>query len=436
MGKARLTELGVAKLTPPASGRVELFDSALPAFGVRVTSSGVKSFFVMTRVRGTLKRVTLGTHPALKLADARALAREAMALARQGHDPTAVKRAARQPAERPVERMIEAYIVRAQKARQRRSWAEVERALTRELAPWRGRPIESITRVDVLELLDGIVDRGAPVMANRLLKHLKHFLSWCVERGLIAASPAAGVRPPTETRSRDRVLGEAELRAAWAACDAVGWPFGALVRLLILTGQRRNEVAGMRWRDLDLEQRVWTLPREQTKSDRAHVVPLSDLAMGIIGALPRLGELVFPATGRRSPASDSSAPAKGEPARPVSGFSPAKARLDAMMIELLRREAIERGQHPDVIELKPWRFHDLRRTAASGMARLGVPPHVIGHALNHAPAASLGQLGAVYVRHDYVHETRTALEAWALEVEKVVNALGAGDPEGAQPLVA
>jgi integrase len=431
MGKARLTELGVSKLTPPASGRVEIFDSALPAFGVRVTSSGVKSFFVMTRVRGTLKRVTLGTHPALKLADARALAREAMALARQGHDPTAVKRAARQPAERPVERMIEAYIVRAQKARQRRSWAEVERALTRELAPWRGRPIESITRVDVLELLDGIVDRGAPVMANRLLKHLKHFLSWCVERGLIAASPAAGVRPPTETRSRDRVLGEAELGAAWAACDAVGWPFGPLVRLLILTGQRRNEVAGMRWRDLDLEQRVWTLPREQTKSDRAHVVPLSDPTIGILAALPRLGELVFPATGRRSPASGD---LNGEPARPVSGFSAAKARLDAMMVELLRREAIERGQNSDAIELKPWRFHDLRRTAASGMARLGVPPHVIGYALNHAPAASLGQLGAVYVRHDYVHETRKALEAWAAEVEKIVDA--GAEPEGAQPLVA
>jgi integrase len=418
MAKTRLTELGVSKLTPPASGRIELFDSALPGFGVRVTSSGVRSFFVMTRVRGTLKRVTLGTHPELKLGEARTLAREAMAKARLGEDPSAAKRAARRPAERPVERVIETYITKAQKARGRRSWQEVERALTRELAPWQGRPIETITRADVLELVDGIVDRGAPAMANLLLRYLKHFMGWCVERGLMETNPAAGIRAPAEVRSRDRVLTDAELAAAWVGCDALGWPFGPLVRLLVLTGQRRDEVAGMRWRDLDLEQRVWTLPRELTKSDRAHVVPLAEPVVEIIKDLPRLGELVFPAQRAGS-------------ANPVSGFSRVKVRLDAQMVELLKDAATENGQDPEKVELKPWRFHDLRRTAASGMARLGVPPHVIGHALNHAPAASLGQLGAVYVRHDYVHETRKALAAWALEVEKVV-----GDPERAQPLVA
>ena len=406
MAKARLTELGISKLAPPASGRIELFDSTLPGFGVRVTSSGVRSFFVMTRVRGTLKRVTLGNHPTLKLADARTAAREAMAMARLGNDPSAVKRAARRPAERPVEQVIEDYIARAQKARGRRSWPEVERSLTRELAPWRGRPIESITRADVLELLDAIVDRGSPAMANLLLRHLKHFLGWCLERGLIEVSPAAAIRAPAEMRSRDRVLTEVELAAVWTACDTLGWPFGPLVRLLILTGQRRNEVAGMRWCDIDLQQRVWTLPRELTKSDRAHVVPLSDPAVEIIATLPRLGELVFPA----SRAGSSNA---------VSGFSRAKARLDAEMLRLLRKDASEHGQHAAGIELKPWRLHDLRRTAASGMAKLGAPPHVIGHALNHAPAASLGQLGAIYVRHDYAPETRQVLAAWAGEVGRI-----------------
>jgi Arm DNA-binding domain len=269
MAKARLTELGVAKLAPPATGRTEIFDSTLPGFGVRVTSSGVRSFFVMTRVRGTLKRVTLGKHPTLKLAQARTMAREAMAMARLGNDPGAAKRAARRPAERPVERVIEDYIARAQRARGRRSWREVERSLTRELAPWRGRPIESITRADVLELLDAIVDRGSPAMANLLLRHLKHFLGWCVERSLIEANPAAGIRAPAEMRSRDRVLTEAELAAAWVACDALGWPFGPLFQLLILTAQRRNEVAGMRWCDLDLQDRVWTFaPRADQERSR------------------------------------------------------------------------------------------------------------------------------------------------------------------------
>jgi integrase len=411
MAKARLTELGVSKLAPPASGRTEIFDSTLPGFGIRVTSNGARSFFAMTRVRGVLKRVTLGSYPTLNLAQARTLAREAMAKARLGEDPSAAKRAARRPAERPVERIIADYIARAQKGRGRRSWREVERSLTRELAPWRGRPIESITRADILEPLDAIVDRGSPAMANLLLRHLKHYLGWCVERGLIEGSPAAGIHAPAEMRSRDRMLTEAELAAAWTACNALGWPFGPLFRPLILTGQRRSEVAGMRWCDLDLDRRVWTLPREMTKSDRAHVVPLSDPAIEIIAALPRLKASVFPAS-------------RASSVNAVSGFSRAKSRLDAEMLRLLRKDAAERGQDAAKVELKPWRLHDLRRTAASGMARLGAAPHVIGHALNHAPAASLGQIGAIYVRHDYESETRQVLAAWAREVKRVTGAAG------------
>jgi integrase len=422
MAKARLTALGVAKLAPPDTGRTEVFDSTLPGFGVRVTSSGIRSFFVMTRVRGTLKRVTLGQHPTLKLAEARTLAREAMAMARLGNDPGAARRAARRPAERPVEGIIEDYIARAQRARGRRSWREVERSLTRELAPWRGRPIERITRADVIELLDAIVDRGSPAMANLLLRHLKHFLGWCVERGLIDTSPAAGIRAPAEMRSRDRVLSEAELAAAWIGCGALGWPFGALFQLLILTAQRRNEVAGMRWCDLDLEQRIWTSPRELTKSDRAHVVPLPDPAVEIIAALPRLGDLAFPAI--RSGSS-----------KAVSGFSRAKARLDTAMFTLLRKHATQHGEDAETVELKPWRLHDLRRTAASGMARLGAPPHVIGRVLNHAPAASLGQIGAVYVRHDYMHETRQLLAAWAIEVGPMTDVLTTLGPDDRDQLL-
>ncbi len=181
-------------------------------------------------------------------------------------------------------------------------------------------------------------------MANLLLRHLKHMFGWCLERGLIEASPVAGIRAPAEMRSRDRVLTDAELAAAWRACDALGWPFGPLVRLLILTGQRRDEVAGMRWWDLYLERQAWELPRELTKSDRAHVVPLSDPALEIIAALPQLGELVFPA--RRASGTNA-----------VSGFSRAKARLDAEMLVLLRQQAAGAGDDVEKVELKPWRLH-------------------------------------------------------------------------------
>jgi integrase len=158
------------------------------------------------------------------------------------------------------------------------------------------------------------------------------------------------------------------------------------------------------------------LPRELTKSDRAHAVPLSDPAVEIITALPRLGDLVFPASRTGS-------------ANAVSGFSRAKARVDAEMLSLMRKHAIKHGEDADKVELKPWRLHDLRRTAASGMAKLGAPPHIIGHVLNHAPAASLGQIGAVYVRHDYMHETRELLAAWAVEVGRITGVLGTLGPD-------
>ena len=176
----------------------------------------------------------------------------------------------------------------------------------------------------------------------------------------------------------------------------------------------------MRWCDLHPERQAWELPRELTKSDRAHVVPLSEPALEIIAALPRLGELVFPA--RRASSTNA-----------VSGFSRAKARLDADMLALLRKQATGAGEDPKKVELRPWRLHDLRRTAASGMARLGAAPHVIGHALNHAPAASLGQIGAIYVRHDYEPETRKVLASWAREVSRITSAagpLGLDDPQG------
>jgi integrase len=189
------------------------------------------------------------------------------------------------------------------------------------------------------------------------------------------------------------VLVQDELAAVWRACDALGWPFGPLVQLLIVTAQRRDEVARMAWPDLDLERRLWTLPRKLTKADRVHDVPLSGLALEIIEGLPRIGDgLAFPANRARS-------------TRPVSGFSKAKARLDRLS------------------GVAGWRLHDLRRTAASEMARLGHPPHVVAAILNHSPGSTQG-ITAIYNRHRYGDEKRIALAAWGRELERV---LGRGD---------
>jgi integrase len=399
MPTTKLTDLAVRKLGAPASGRVEHFDTLLPSFGLRITTAGTKSWVVLTHVRGRLKRVTLGRWPTLGLADARDQARKVIADAQGGKAPLS-GRARRQAIDGDTVRDVLAeYVARHQRGKGRRSWQKVERVLTRELGPWLDRPLAEVARRDVIELVDRIADRGAPVMANRTLASVRAMLAWAADRGIIEASPAARIRAPGAEVARDRVLAPGELAAVWQACDGLGWPFGPIVRLLALTAQRRDEVARMAWPDLDLERRLWTLPRALTKADRLHEVPLSGLALEVIESLPRVGAgLLFPANRR------------GE-ARPVSGFSKAKARLDRLS------------------GVSGWRIHDLRRTAASEMARLGHPPHVVAAILNHSPASTQG-ITAIYNRHRYGDEKRLALAAWGREVERITGRGGVVVPFG------
>jgi integrase len=245
----------------------------------------------------------------------------------------------------------------------------------------------------VHELLDGIVDR-APIVANKSFAALRRMCAWAVERGIVDSSPCAGIRAPAPERSRDRVLSDDELRAAWKASEVLGWPFGPMVQLLILTGQRRDEIAEMRWGEIDLAAEIWILPRERSKNDQAHIVPLSETAVAILSSLTRItgkDGFVFTTNG----------------ATAVSGFSRAKRRLDALLPE----------------GTPPWVIHDLRRTAASGMARLGINLPVIEKVLNHV-SGSFGGIVGVYQRHGFEAEKRHALDSWARHVE----ALTSGEP--------
>jgi integrase len=392
MPTLKLTAITIANVKAPQQGRIEYWDATLPGFGLRVTANGAKSWTVIYRVNGKQRRATLGGFPALSLADARDKARDVMRVAAKGDDPAAEKKAAKANL---FEEVIAEFIERHCKPRNR-GWKRQESDLRREFLPhWGGRPISSIGRRDILEVLDRIADRTSPRRANRYLALLKKLFSWCAERGYVDASPAAVVKPPGREVSRDRVLSDAELVSVWHACEAASYPFGHMFRLLIVTGQRLGEVATMSWPNVDLEKKIWTVPGEIAKNGVPNEVPLSMFAIGILETANfRRGkdELVFPA---RNGSGNS-----------ASGFSKAKRTLDG---------ALASEGH----KLAPWRLHDLRRTAASGMAMLGVQPHVIERVLNHISGSQAGVAG-VYNRFGYLPEKRQALDVWADHVAALI----------------
>ncbi len=270
-----------------------------------------------------------------------------------------------------------------------RDWRETERVLTREFGTrWGRHAVGAITKNEVTGAIDSIVARGSPGSAARSFAIVRRFFNWCVERGTIEVSPCQGLRSPTAPNARERVLGDEELRAVWSASLAMGYPFGTVVQLLTLTAQRKGEVVGCEWSELDLKTGTWTIPAERNKSKRTHTVALSRLTSEIVETIPRLHERwLFPSE-------------EGEGL--ISGFSKWKDRLD-----------VASG-------VPEWRLHDLRRTAATGMARLGVAPHVIERILNHTTGI-LGGVAGIYNRFQYLPEMRAALELWAEHIAKVVS---------------
>lgn len=389
------------------------WDDAMPGFGVRIYPSDRKAFVLSYRNGSGKKRlVVLGTYGRdLTLEQAREKAVKESGQVIDGIDPVTQRRLDRER-EQTGDRfndVAESFIARYVITTLRPSTAkEYERVIRSNLIQqWGRKRVEEITRYDVIKLLDAVADGGAPVGVNRVLAVTRKLFNWCVERGVIEASPVTGVKAPGKETKRDRVLSDDELRLIWNASDEQGWPFGPFNKLAILTGQRRGEVAGMRWADiaLDADEPVWTLPREATKADRLHTVPLSPQAVDIIKALPRMeGEHVFSTRYEEMPDGK-------HISRPISGFSRSKRILD--------KEIAEAAEKAELSAPEAWRFHDLRRTAASGMARLNVQPHILSRVLNHSPGSAEG-ITAVYNRHAYEDEKRHALNAWAAHVERIV----------------
>lgn len=401
-----LTDIAIRKLlASPPPKRIEHADGKVAGLFFITQPSGATSWALRYRADGASRKFTLGSFPALDLKTARRRAEEARGKIALGEDPAAAKQASRAAAKAErevdtdlVEIVVKQFVERHAKAHTR-DWRETERLLNRNVVNlWRGKRLSQISRADVHNLLDEIIDRGSPIAANRVFAQLRVLCSWAVKRGILSHSPCEGVSAPSSERGRqrERVLTDDELRLVWKAADAVGWPFGPIVRLLILTGARRDEVAQMEWREVDLDRAVWTLPASRSKNRREHTIPLSDMAIDVLRSLPRIERsgLVFTTNART----------------PVSGFSKAKPALDRAMAELAGE-----GASP----IPGWVLHDLRRTVATNLQRLGVRLEVTEAVLNHVSGSRAGIVG-VYQKHDYAAEKRAALEAWARRIEAIV----------------
>jgi integrase len=401
---------------PAPEKRREIPDDRITGLYLVVQPSGAKSWAVRYRADGAPRKLTLGPYPAVDLATARKRAQEALGDLARGVDPAARKKAAKEAhrAEQSTADRVDAvaalFVERYAKRTAGPLWArETERLLKVEVIPKLGaKRLGDVKRADIHDLLDGIVDRGSPFTANRTLAVLRRMCNWAIERGIIAASPVDKIKPPAVEDARDRVLSDDEIRLAEGAFGRIGWPFGPIARLLLLTGARRDEIAEGRWSEIDLAAKTWTVVKERSKNGVAHEIPLSDAAVLILQGLPRIGDkkdgFVFTTTGRS----------------PVSGFSRAKAAIDKAIVEALKEQAAERGDDPAEVKAPAgWVLHDMRRTAASGMAGLGIAPHVVEAVLNHRSGTIKG-VAAVYNRYSYAPEKRAALEAWARRLETIV----------------
>jgi integrase len=397
----------------PAGKRRLVWDAQIPGFGIRVTerSSAAKigSFVLITRFPGkkdpSPRRI--GVYPAMPLVRAREIARHWRDLIAQGVDPEARQEQERREEERRrASTFSKAFATFAQEHLSTlRTGHAVARVVEKHVFPkWADRPVSGIRRAEVSDLVRSL-RKEMRVGANRVLATLKTFFSWAVDQELVDISPAAAVKRPTREIKRDRVLNDQEIRAIWRACGQME-VFGRAFRTMLATAQRRTEVGNMAWSELNRRERLWTLPRERTKADRSHQVPLSSLALSIIEECPVYGDYVF--SKARNGRDRNSAP-------PISGWSKAKAVLDKLVLAEAIALAVAQGDEPPK-SLAEWHLHDLRRTAATYMAKLGVERVVIGKILNHAET----EVTAIYDRHRYDAEKRRALDLWGEKLTLLV----------------
>jgi integrase len=353
-----------------------------------VTPKGRKVFLVMYRLAGAgsrLRKYTIGPYGRITLAMARAQAQKIFAARLDGRDPAEEKKQSRRRlvVDR-IDDLVETFIQK--RLSQIRTARRITNLLRRDvIAPWGAKSIHEIKKRDVIDLVTEVSQRNAHA-SYRLLKTLKTFFRWCIGRAVIDFSPADGVQSNWREVSRDRVLTDQELAAIIVAARQIPWPYAGIVEFLALTGQRREEAAQLKWHEIDEQARTWSMPSERSKNNKAHLVHLSEPAWELIsGHLNDAGGFVF-ATSR---------------GKHFQSFNTYKRVLDRLC------------------GVNGWRLHDLRRTVVSGMARLGVPPHVADKILNHQ-SGTISGVAAVYQRHEFLAERKEALDRWGAHVNSII----------------
>lgn len=426
--KRALTDIACKRIKPPASGQVDHFDKGYPGLALRVSHGGHRTWVYFYRLNGKQRRFSLGFYteddeaqpPALTLKKAREAWRTAREHVLGGIDPAGVKAKTKKREPVTVRKLGETFIAWREIQKRNRTAGEVARMFELHLYPVIGdREVRTIDEDDLQDVIDRADERDlSGARLNRIHANVRRLFNWAwtkwsekrTLRGI--PNPAADwPRPFDEETARKRKLDDDELFAFIRACRRLGNPFGDLFLLLLYSGQRRSEVGAAPWAEFSLgDAMLWSLPGERTKNAVDHVVPLSTQTAELLQRLPSRGkrDLLFPAEFSRIKPAEGQEPAD----RPVSGFSQAKKRLDARMLRTLKALARKRSTDPRKVELPPWRLHDLRRTAASGMQRLGIAVHVTEKALNHI-SGTLSGIAGVYQVFDYLDERRSALQAWA-----------------------
>jgi len=455
MARKRLTDAFIRSLKPAPKGKRDLWmDEVSPRMGVRVTDKGQASFGRIDRYPGSRNPTfrELGVFgkvpmrpsdaPVMELAKAREKNGAWARLLAEGIDPREheeqKRTAARRVADTTFGAVVEVYLQRH--VRGQRKAAQVEREIRGDLIPaWGRKPVTAITRADVIELVESIADRTRAKVGNdaatsyhahNVFGHARTFFNWAIMRGTygLETSPCDRVNVAQlvgQKKPRQRTLDDDELRAYWRAASRLGYPFGPMFKLIALLGGRRAEIAEVQrsefppklfqlmrkeaeegeavdWPEVAAATKLWTVPPERFKSDASHLVPLSDWACEVLAELPRLkGSYLFSTT---------------HGAKPVSGFSKAKDRLDRRMERTLKAMARMRGEDPRAVRLTPFVNHDLRRTVRTQLSKLRIPDTIAEMVIGHGRKG----IQRVYDQHSYEPEMREALDAWAKRLREIV----------------
>ena len=391
MAVRKLTETGIAKISPPASGRLDIADAVTTGLALRVMPSGVKSWCFIYRFGGIQRRMTIGRYPDIDLVKARQIVRKGKEDIALGNDPYTMREqkiiTQINKAEAGITiKELSADFLELYAKKYHRRWKDTERWFEKHILPAFGdTPVKELRRRDVIRLIDEIKAAKRPSAANHVLANLRKMYNWAIERDIVEFNPCSHISKPVPIKERERVFTKTEIKSFWKACNEIGYPYGPLCQILLLTGQRCNEIATIKKSYIDFNEKVIRIPAENVKAKRTQDVPLSDFVLSILKSMPEFkGPYIFTTCHGK---------------KPVAGFAKMKHKFKK------------------IFKAEDWRYHDLRRCAATGMAELDSALHTISRVLNHAE----GGVTKIYARYSYLSQKRRALDLWAQHVWDIIN---------------